>query len=1291
MNLDKTVQFVRLMDDGKACADINECVDMPADKPCSQRCINTEGSFVCKCQDGFVKEPDNRTCKRTDQVEPWVLFTNKYYLRNMSTDATHYNLVIKNLRNVVALDYDYEQNDIYFCDVSAKKIFKSKVGSEVRTDIIRHDSNGLEGMAVDWVSRKLYWLDRHNQHLSVAELNGTYRKALLTGIDDPRAIALHPGIGYIFFTSWHLQAFIGRVGMDGTNRTNIISTVNGDKLAWPNALTVDYFSDKIWWADAHLDYIAHADFDGKNMKMVLEGAKVPHVFALTIMDDYLYWTDWNLKAIMTAHKFTGKGYMTLRNTTHRPYDIHVYHPKRQVAYANPCAFDNGCSHLCLIAPNNMQGTLYTCACPNDFILAPDNKTCIPQCSEGQFRCGGSDAKCIPHYWKCDGNEDCQGGEDEPASCPERLCKDGQFQCANKNCTMVTAICNGRDDCGDGSDEMNCDHECSELEFKCKSTGRCIKSAWKCDGDSDCLDGSDEAEEVCNQRECDKESEFQCKNGKCIPKLWRCDFDDDCGDDSDEPAHLCRNQNCTTGWLRCPSHDNYRCIPEWLFCDGKDDCRDGTDELPENCPKCEEKEGYFKCRNNRCVPKRWTCDFENECGDNSDESDELCAGHYRECSESEFKCGNDKCIPARWKCDHDDDCGDGSDESDCKDHVCPADRFKCDSGHCIRSELKCDGDKDCADVSDEAGCPPRYPNGQYCRPDQFECNNHLCVRMDDKCDDIDDCGDGTDESPETCQDFKCGDVNTFQCRDGKCIPESTVCDGRQDCADASDENNITICASKIYSGQDCEEFKCTNKKCISSINVCDLKDDCGDGSDELGCHNAGRCSSNQGGCHHSCRNIGGAQDEGYYCVCRPGFKIDPTNPKKCLDINECLTNSHNCSQVCTNIVLNTEDDKNVRGYACSCQEGFQLADSLSGICKAKTGDTALLFSNGQTIIGNELGSENKAIEIVKEQRSISSMDYDPINNMIYWVDRADRMVKRSYIPVLHKNSEIGHPQDLQKLSDKERPMAIAYDWVGENLYWTEKTGDQGRIVVSKADGRYMTTLVDSRLDEPSSIALDPELGLMFWTDAGSKPKIESAWMDGSNRKVIVSERIRRPTGISVDYQMDHMLYWTDVKLNVIESMTRTGERRHVVAAAPTVIKPLSIDVFESMMFWVSQKGSKGSDVMKMDKFARGIPVAVAKNLQSPSNLRILNLNRYNTSLEKPCRAAPCSHLCVVVKDGYKCLCPGSKSTGQACDAAREEPKVSKLCTLKNLTDKIQILNPFFLFLVQDNSIIILIIS
>jgi low density lipoprotein-related protein 2 len=83
----------------------------------------------------------------------------------------------------------------------------------------------------------------------------------------------------------------------------------------------------------------------------MSGTKVPHVFAMSIFDDRLYWTDWNLKAMLSADKFTGADYKVLVNTTHRPYDVHVVHPLRQPPYPNPCGRNNGgCSHLCLLSP-----------------------------------------------------------------------------------------------------------------------------------------------------------------------------------------------------------------------------------------------------------------------------------------------------------------------------------------------------------------------------------------------------------------------------------------------------------------------------------------------------------------------------------------------------------------------------------------------------------------------------------------------------------------------------------------------------------------------------------------------------------------------------------------------------------------------------------------------------------------------------------------------------------------------------------------------------------------------------
>lgn len=60
--------------------------------------------------------------------------------------------------------------------------------------------------------------------------------------------------------------------------------------------------------------------------------------------------------------------------------------------------------------------------------------------------------------------------------------------------------------------------------------------------------------------------------------------------------------------------------------------------------------------------------------------------------------------------------------------------------------------------------------------------------------------------------------------------------------------------------------------------------------------------------------------------------------------------------------------------------------------------------------------------------------------------------------------------------------------------------------NKHKNRYRKTLITENLDEPRAIAVDPRLGLIFWTDWGKNAKIERSGMDGNNRQVIVTGKI-----------------------------------------------------------------------------------------------------------------------------------------------------------------------------------------
>ncbi|CAK1543493.1 unnamed protein product [Leptosia nina] len=715
-----------------------------------------------------------------------------------------------------------------------------------------------------------------------------------------------------------------------------------------------------------------------------------------------------------------------------------------------------------------------------------------------------------------------------------------------------------------------------------------------------------------------------------------------------PVGLLQIDNKCEEIVSCKPYEHYchrsnECFLSSKRCDGHNDCKFGEDE--ENCspttaitenPLCKFDEKWC---NNTCINRNAICKTdevtcsptEDRCGDTSicierssicdgiidcpDGSDELPAEcDTLSCLQSEFMCSSGYCIPSTWRCDESMDCADGSDEINCvpRDKTCPEDFFQCGDSSCIKLIKRCDGNFDCSDASDENNCDASEILTDFipsCHPWEFSCelNSSICLPLTARCNGKVECPGRTDEVG--C-DFHCAPKGMFPCKQELvCVTKRQLCNGRNDCADGSDETveacekaNKNIPLKKISTPTtSCTNgFRCVNGECIEWEQVCDKVTNCQDGSDENG-----NCTNP---CTELCPKFCRPTPQGPACVCPNGYK---KNGNDCDDVDECLSDV--CAQVCHNTP---------GSFVCSCHLGYSLR-SDHRTCKALSGDTSILYSNGNSIWS--VFAHRHFLEHTYFQNiSITDLDYDFRNNKLYI-----SVLESGEVIEINRNQNTSTTTAIGNIG---WPTKISVDWITGNVYFVDATPDNIFIRVCNFAKKSCARL--ERMPSNSvvpALVVDPVHRLMFYCISQTNGSaVKSASLAGRDSANVAY--VSNCTGLAIDSSAK--------KLYIFDS---PGELWHVdynglhiaplFKRNPHIQSPRSPTILEGYIYYL--------DGYKLNR-------CLLKGFQTCETYLYINatnfaIRRQSVEAENGCLNSACSNVCVLA-DFPNCVCGNGDLSG-----------------------------------------------
>uniref|UniRef100_A0A8C6Y101 Low-density lipoprotein receptor-related protein 6 n=1 Tax=Naja naja TaxID=35670 RepID=A0A8C6Y101_NAJNA len=351
-------------------------------------------------------------------------------------------------------------------------------------------------------------------------------------------------------------------------------------------------------------------------------------------------------------------------------------------------------------------------------------------------------------------------------------------------------------------------------------------------------------------------------------------------------------------------------------------------------------------------------------------------------------------------------------------------------------------------------------------------------------------------------------------------------------------------------------------------------------------------------------------------------------------NECASSNGHCSHLCLAVP--------VGGFVCGCPAHYSLNPD-NRTCSAPT--SFLLFSQKNAI--NRMVIDGlKSPEIIlpiHSLRNVRAIDYDPLEKQLYWIDSRQNIIRRSQEDGSQSSTIVMSPVPNQ--NPDIQPYDLSIDIYSRYIYWTCEATNV--INVTRLDGRLMGVVLKNEQDRPRAIVVNPEKGYMYFTNLQerSPPKIERAALDGTEREVLFSSGLSKPVALAVDSNLGK-LFWADSDLRRIESSDLSGANR-IVLEDSNILQPIGLTVFEKWLYWIDRHQQMIEKIDMTRQEGRTKVQARIAQLSDIHAVKELNMQEYR---QHPCSQdnGGCSHICIIkilLEDELSCGEPPTCSPQQ----------------------------------------------